>query len=147
MSTKYRTQPFFNGVSTFKSAFPGLEDATVEWRERRGPEDTRSGDLRKTAYRRGNFTQGVLPCSNPVCHEGGYQIDRLIAQMLRDGETQREGMMLCSGREVGEEVRRGPTRCTYRIDYQVSLAERAEREQAEPQRRTHHRRGRRRQGR
>jgi hypothetical protein len=144
MSTKYRTQPFFNGVSTFKCAFPGLDDATVEWRERRGPEDSKGGDVRKTGYRRGNFTHGVLPCSNPVCHEGGYQIDRLIAQMLRDGLTQQEGMMLCSGREVGEEVRRGPTRCTYRIDYQVSLAQRGEGEPIASASRSANRRGRRR---
>jgi hypothetical protein len=143
MSTKYRPNPFFNGVSTFKTAFPELSDATVEWKERRGPEDARGLDTRKTGFRRGNFTQGVLPCSNPACHEGGYQIDRLIAEMLREGETERTGVMLCSGREVGEEVRRGPIRCPYRIDYTVRLIPREESGPA-PQspRRQQHRRGR-----
>jgi hypothetical protein len=144
MSTKYRSNPFFNGVSSFKTAFPDLSDATVEWKERRGPEDTRGLDTRKTGFRRGNFTQGVLPCSNPACHEGGYQVDRLIAEMLREGETERRGVMLCSGREVGEEVRRGPIRCPYRIDYAVKLIPREESgpEPQQPQRRQHHRRGR-----
>lgn len=141
MSTKFRTNPFFNGVSSFKTAFPDLSDAIVEWKERRGPEDIRGLDARKTGFRRGNFTHGVLPCSNPACHEGGYQIDRLIADMLRDGQMERQGMMLCSGREVGEEVRRGPIRCPYRIDYSVKLTPREE-ETPSPQRKPQHRRGR-----
>lgn len=131
MSEKYRTNPFYNGVSTFKAAFPQLQDALVEWREKTGPEDERAGDLRKTGYRRGNFAQGVVPCSNPACHEGGYQLDRLIAEMLALGETEREGVMLCSGREVGEEVRRGPIRCPHRIAYRAVLTARSE---GEPER-------------
>lgn len=145
MSQKYRANPFYNGVSNFKSAFPDLSDATIEWRERRGPEDGKSADVRKTGFRRGNFSQGVLPCSNPACHEGGYQVDRLIAEMLKLGETEREGMMLCSGREVGEEVRRGPIRCPYRIDYTVTLVPKQEDAPERPPspRRSRHRRGRR----
>ena len=121
MSEKYRTNAFFNGVSQFRTAFPELQDAVVEWRERCGPEDEKQGDLRKTGFRRGNFTQGLAPCSNPACHEGGYQLDRLIADMLTVGETEREGMMLCSGREVAEEVRRGPVRCPHRIEFRAML--------------------------
>jgi hypothetical protein len=126
MSEKYRINPFFNGVSSFKTAFPTLSDALIEWRERRGPEDNRSGDLRKVGFRRGNFTQGVLACSNPDCHEGGYEIDRLVADMLRAGEMEREGLLLCSGRETGDEVRRGPVRCPYRIEYRAILTSKEE---------------------
>jgi hypothetical protein len=126
MSEKYRTTAFFNGVNTFRSAFPDLRDALIEWREKRSPEDERPGELRKTGFRRGNFTQGVLACSNPNCHEGGYEVDRLVDFMLRLQETRREGMMLCSGREVGEEVKRGPVRCPHRIAYRTTLELRAE---------------------
>lgn len=126
MSEKYRVNPFYNGVSTFKSAFPDLQDALIEWREMQGPEDELSGDIRKTGYKRGNFTQGVTPCSNPGCHEGGYQLDRLVADMLRLDEVEREGMMLCSGREVGGEVRRGPVRCPHRIVYKATLTHRTD---------------------
>ncbi len=142
MSDKYRTNPFYNGVSSFKTAFPDLSDALIEWRERTGPEDAKPGELRKTGFRRGNFTHGVISCSNSTCHEGGYEVDRLIAAMLREGETEREGMLLCSGREIGEEARRGPRRCTYRIDYRVTLTPRAETPAPEPQRRSRNRRGR-----
>jgi len=126
MSQKYRLTAFFNGVNSFKTAFPQLADATIEWRERRGPEDTSSADLRKTGFRRGNFTAGVLPCSNPGCHEGGYEVDKLLAFMLRYEETEREGLLLCAGREVAEEARRGPVRCPHRIEFKASLSQRAE---------------------
>lgn len=140
MSEKFRITPFYNGVSSFKTAFPVLGDALIEWRERRGPEDPRQGDLRKTGFRRGNFTRGLLPCSNPACSEGGYQVDRLIAEMLRLGETEREGMMLCAGREMGDETRRGPIRCPYRMEYRAILTpktepERPQKAQRPPQRR------------
>lgn len=140
MSEKYRTNPFYNGVSSFKAAFPDLQDALIEWRELRGAEDTRSGEARKTGYRRGNFTQGVLPCSNPACREGGYEVDRLIAEMLQLGQTERAGIVLCSGREIPEEGRRGPVRCRYRIDYKATLTPRSGEER--PDRGPHHRRGR-----
>lgn len=131
MSEKYRTNAFFNGVSTFKAAFPSLTDALVEWRERHGPEDSSGGDFRKLGFRRGNFTQGILPCSNPDCHEGGYQIDRLIAEMLTLGESERKGIMLCSGREIGDETRRGPVRCPHRIEYRATLTVKIEEQRPE----------------
>jgi hypothetical protein len=136
MSEKYRVNAFFNGVNTFKCAFPDLLDAQIEWRELRGPEDERQGEVRRTGFRRGNFTQGVIPCSNPSCHEGGYQIDRLVADMLRLDETEREGMMLCSGRETGEEVRRGPVRCPHRILFKAALSVRSAKSQADEDRRS-----------
>lgn len=143
MSEKYRATPFFNGVSTFKAAFPDLLDAVIEWRERRGPDDTSAAQVRKTGFRRGNFTQGVLPCSNPACHEGGYQVDRLIAEMVKLGETEREGVMLCSGRETNEEARRGPVRCPCRIEYTAILTPRSvEGPPPPPERRQYNRRGR-----
>ncbi|MGH2441853.1 MAG: hypothetical protein ACRDFX_01650 [Chloroflexota bacterium] len=125
MSEKYRSVAFYNGVSSFKTAFPDLQDALIEWREQKGPEDERAGDQRKTGFRRGNFSRGLIPCSNPACHEGGYQFDRLVAYILSSGELQREGTMLCAGREVAVETRRGPVRCPHRITYKATLTPRS----------------------
>ncbi|MGI8824675.1 MAG: hypothetical protein ACR2JC_03325 [Chloroflexota bacterium] len=129
MSVKFRLSGFYNGVNTFKAAFPQLSDALIEWRERSGPDDGSATELRKTGFRRGNFTQGVVPCSNAVCHEGGYELDKLIADMLRTGETEREGQLLCVGREVSEEGRRGPLRCRQRIEFKATLIPKADDEQ------------------
>lgn len=143
MSEKYRTNPFYNGVSTFKTAFPSVADAMIEWREQRGPEDEKPGELKKTGFKRGNFTHGMLPCSNPACHEGGYEIDKLVATMLRMEETEREGMMLCAGREIAEESRRGPVRCPHRIMYKSTVTLRSgEDDDQDRPRRPNYRRGR-----
>jgi hypothetical protein len=146
MSEKFRITPFFNGVTNFKNAFPDLGDASIEWSELTGPADERRGETRKTGFKRGNFTSGVLACSNPNCHEGGYQIDRLVADMLRAEEMEREGIMLCSGRETGEEVRRGPVRCPHRILFKAILSPRSEDSSPDDEprsgRRQQHRRGR-----
>jgi hypothetical protein len=135
LSVKYRLSAFYNGVNSFRAAFPDLNDAIIEWRETRGPDDETRGEFRKIGFRRGNFTQGLLACSNPACHEGGYQIDRLIAGMRALEETERTGVMLCSGREVNEEVRRGPVRCPYRIEFRAALTLRGEDEPEEQERR------------
>jgi hypothetical protein len=144
LSEKYRTNPFYNGVSTFKSAFPSVDDALIEWSERRGPEDEKPGELKKTGFKRGNFTQGMLPCANPACHEGGYEVDKLVATMLRLDETEREGMMLCAGREIAEESRRGPVRCPHRIMYKAAVTLRSGKDddRDRPARRPNYRRGR-----
>jgi hypothetical protein len=125
VAEKYRPNPFYNGVSSFKAAFPTVSDVLIEWQERRGPEDERQSDVKKTGFRRGNFTQGMIPCSNPACHEGGYEVDKLVASMLRENESTRSGMLLCAGREIAEESRRGPVRCPHRILYKATLSVRS----------------------
>ena len=140
MSDKFRLTNFYNGLNHFKTAFPQLSDALIEWRELKGPEDESKAEPRKTGYRRGNFTYGMIPCSNPACHEGGYEIDKLIAYMLRTEEMERQGTLLCVGREIGDEVRRGPVRCPHRIEYKATLSTRTEEDR--PPRRPQNRRGR-----
>jgi hypothetical protein len=58
-----------------------------------------------------------------------------VAHMLMTGETEREGVLLCSGRETGEEVRRGPVRCPHRIEYRAILTTRDEGEPQPPEKR------------
>lgn len=143
MSEKYRANAFYNGVSTFKAAFPTVADALIEWRERRGPEDEKAGDLKRTGFKRGNFTHGMIPCSNPACHEGGYEVDKLVASMLKEEETEREGMLLCAGREIAEESRRGPVRCPHRIMFHATVNLRTgDDDERDRPRRTNYRRGR-----
>lgn len=128
---RFRTAAFYNGLGSFKAAFPTLYDALVEWEELNGPDDSpRSRKSRKMGYRRGNFNRGLIPCGNDECWEGGYQIDRLIDEMLSMGETDRRGILYCSGRELPEEGRRNPGRCRHRISYHMTLSQRQRRHAA-----------------
>lgn len=121
---RFRTAAFFNGLGSFKAAFPTLFDALVEWEELSGPdEQPRNRNRRKMGFRRGNFNRGLISCGNDRCWEGGYQVDRLIEEMLSLDENERQGTLYCSGRELGEESRRA-SRCRHRIAYRVVLSKR-----------------------
>jgi len=127
---RFRTAAFYNGFGSFKAAFPSLFDAQIEWEELRGPDDQpRKRSRRKMGYRRGNFNRGLIPCGNEMCWEGGYQIDRLIEELLRLDETDRSGTLYCSGRELGEDSHRA-TRCSHRIQYRITLSKRHDRRAA-----------------
>jgi len=128
---RFRTSAFYNGLGSFKTAFPTLHDALIEWEELNGPEDkAKSGRRRKMGFRRGNFNRGLIQCGNDHCWEGGYQVDRLIEEMMSLGQSERQGTLYCSGRELRDETRRGPTRCRRRIRYKVTLSRRQSRRAA-----------------
>jgi hypothetical protein len=121
---RFRTSAFYNGLGSFKAAFPTLYDALVEWEELKGPDEkARNRNRRKMGFRRGNFNRGLIHCGNDYCWEGGYQVDRLIEEMISLGQSDRQGTLYCSGRELGEDSRRA-TRCRHRIAYKVALSQR-----------------------
>lgn len=121
---RFRTTAFYNGLGSFKAAFPTLHDALVEWEELKGPNvQPPKAYRRKMGFRRGNFNRGLIPCGNEVCWEGGYQVDRLIGEMLSLGEDDRQGVLYCSGRELAEDSHRA-SRCRRRINYRVTLTKR-----------------------
>lgn len=127
---RFRTSAFFNGLGSFKAAFPTLYDALIEWEELKGPsESPRNRNRRKMGFRRGNFNRGLIQCGNDHCWEGGYQVDRLITEMLSLNQNERQGVLYCSGRELGEDSRR-TTRCRNRIFYKVTLSQRQGRKAA-----------------
>lgn len=129
---RFRTSSFYNGFGSFKAAFPTLFDASIDWQESKGPDDTPSTrNRRKMGFRTGNFNRGLVNCGNTHCWEGGYQVDRLIEEMIQLGETEREGTLYCSGRELTEEAHRA-TRCRNRISYAIRLSHRDGDEQRSP---------------
>ena len=122
---RFRTSAFYNGLGSFKAAFPTLYDALIEWEELNGPDDKRkTRNKRKMGFRRGNFNRGLISCGNEKCWEGGYQVDRLIVEMMSLGQNERQGTIYCSGRELGDETRRSPSRCRHRIHYKATVSQR-----------------------
>ena|SRR5579862_3371413 len=127
---RFRTSAFYNGVGSFKAAFPSLFDALIEWEELvTSDEAPRNRNRRKMGFRRGNFNRGLIPCSDNACREGGYQVDRLIEEMLSLDETERSGVLYCSGRRLAEESQRA-SRCTHRISYRMTLTKRRDKRAA-----------------
>ena len=90
-----RDRRLFSELTTFEDAFPQLADAVVEYREEGKGASGTSG--RGAA---GDETlEGLIPCSNPGCRSGGFEVDRLFHEMLEKGETRREGVLACPGSE------------------------------------------------
>jgi len=82
----------------FVQAFPELDDAVAEWEEVvQGftEEGTRTGRsvMRVTT----GYFQGVIRCPNPECTRGGFEIERVLDEMVQKGEEAREGLLVCPG--------------------------------------------------
>jgi hypothetical protein len=105
----------------FEEAFPELEDALLEWQETcLSHAGTRAdaGEWIQAAYR-GGVLGGPFPCSNPLCREGGFELEHLFATMIQAGETTREGIAVCVGWEGEPGADRHP--CVHYASYRIAL--------------------------
>lgn len=85
--------------SDFEEAFPGLEDAIIEYRAARPggafQTDRPFPTTRLSLRKRGP----IMHCLNPNCRHGGYDIGALVREMLRTGELEHAGRVACVGKE------------------------------------------------
>ena len=90
-----RDRRLFSELATFEDAFPQLEDATVEYRE----EGKGATGTTARAAAADETLEGLIPCSNPACRAGGFEVDLLLHEMIRAGQAEREGVLACPGTE------------------------------------------------
>ncbi|HET7854796.1 MAG TPA: hypothetical protein VFM04_10115 [Candidatus Methylomirabilis sp.] len=102
----------------FLDAFPELRDAVVEY-------EISGRDIggATTSYGRtaigvlaGTF-QGRIPCPHPQCHGGGFEIERIVDQMVKARQEAREGVLVCPG-WIGDSDR---VPCVNSLSYTVVL--------------------------
>jgi hypothetical protein len=82
----------------FAEAFPDLREAIVEcegWSRDIGGATRSHGRFTMSALS-GTF-RGRITCPHPECHGGGFEIERLVDQMVRDRQESREGVLVCPG--------------------------------------------------
>jgi hypothetical protein len=77
--------------------FPELRDVAVTWAPL--PEPAAEQAMRHTA---GSW-RPVIPCDNPACRRGGFDLGPLVALMVSFREAEKAGLLVCSGWE-GEEL-------------------------------------------
>ena len=96
--------------------FPELRDAAVTWAPLPGPGD--EWEMRHTA---GSW-RPVIPCGNPACRGGGYDVGSLVEGMVSFREEAKSGLLVCSGWE-GEEIPdpAAGIPCVRSIRYRLSL--------------------------
>jgi len=103
-------------LGSFDEVFPELEDVVVEFVESDFLLETRSGTWHL------HWEGGLMPCGNPSCRRGGYEVDRIgIREMLRTGELQKEIKIYCGGDEGSPQGRRIGRRCQRSIEGTVTL--------------------------
>lgn len=90
-----RDRRLFSELATFEDAFPQLEDAIVEYREEGEGASGTTGRAAAAA----ETLEGLIPCSNPACRSGGFEVDLLFHEMIQAGQAEREGVLACPGTE------------------------------------------------
>jgi hypothetical protein len=90
-----REHRLFAQPATFEEAFPTLADARVEYRE----EGRGAGGEARVALASDDSLDGLIPCSNPHCKQGGFEIDLVFHEMIAALEESRQGALACPGTE------------------------------------------------
>lgn len=73
--------------------FPDLRDVAVTWVPL--PEHAAEQAMQHTA---GSW-RPVIPCDNPDCRGGGFDLSPLVALMVSFREVEKTGLLVCSGWE------------------------------------------------
>lgn len=102
----------------FAEAFPELADAVVDW-------EAWTRDLAEAGSSRGRFTmrvsagyfQGHIRCHHPECEGGGFEIERILDEMVQRREEAREGILVCAG-WIGD---RDQVPCVNSVTYRIDL--------------------------
>jgi hypothetical protein len=100
-----RSKRVFGRLAAFDEVFPELEDAVYEFVEKDFVFQKRKGTWHI------NGQGGVMPCGNPSCRRGGYELDRDIRQMLRAGVLTKTIDLTCRGDEGSPQGRKIGRRC------------------------------------
>jgi hypothetical protein len=101
-----------------------VEAATVEWEEYRHSGDelpAQSGAFSHSMRAAGGAFEPMLPCSNPGCQGGGFEILEAVEWMVGNRCKEKIGLLVCVGweRTKGRQTEQSP--CTRVIGYRIRL--------------------------
>lgn len=100
--------------------FPELADVAAAWTHLPGPGPER--EMRHTA----GTWQALIPCDNPACRGGGFDLVSVVQRMVSFQEADRAGILVCSGWEANEPPEAsGGIPCVRTIRYRLLLAYRS----------------------
>jgi len=112
-----RSRSVFGSLKPFDEVFPDVEDAGVEYTER-GEFDDKVRALQSFhSIKHG----GLIPCSNPLCRRGGFEIDEVLSAMRGSRQSEREGSLSCPGDEGSPKGRHSGKRCGNEIRYKLTV--------------------------
>ena len=109
---------------TFGDVFPSIEDIKVVVKL---GGDYGVSELNKGNHFRTNVTEYYIPCTNPMCHEGGLFFDNLIKMMVASNETRlQKDYIPCQGFEGSSNWNGRNHRCTNFFSVRIDIKYKSE---------------------
>jgi hypothetical protein len=110
-----RSRRVFGTLSSFDKVFPQLEDALVPFIEYELASEKRHGTHSLRTW------GGLMHCGNSRCRRGGYEVDRVVSEMIRENVTEKEFELRCPGDEGTPKGRKRGQNCYRSIKGKVTL--------------------------
>ena len=97
--------------------YPELADVAAVWALL-----SASGPAQEMRHAAGSW-RPLIPCDNPACRGGGFDLASVVDGMLSFRETEKAGILVCPGWEGDEGPEAGAgTSCVRTIRYRLMLA-------------------------
>lgn len=111
-----RSEPFLGTVTSFREAYPEVRSARLEV--------THHGDVdhesrRKRVYSR---VSSKIPCPNPLCRGGGYDLNTILMTLTHGKTTSYQSRWWCNGREGSLRTRARRYPCMNSVDVTIEIA-------------------------
>jgi len=119
-----RSKRVFGNLTTFEEAFPTIESATIpEYEVGEGvPTFFGVDESRSRTFGEGvPFTEGLIPCRNPRCRRGGYEVDDSVYEMVREKSNEKILERKCPGDEGSPKSRRPGRHCGNVLHYRLRI--------------------------
>jgi hypothetical protein len=96
-----RSEPFLGTVASFRQAYPEVRTLKLEVSHR--------GNVAHESQRRRVYSESRLPskipCPNPLCREGGYDLNTFLITLTLGRATSYQDTWWCNGREGSPRTR------------------------------------------
>ena len=108
---------------TFGKLFPSIKSLTLSGKEHGDFPDILSIPLerRSTLHYTESSLPAKIPCSNPRCQQGGYELQWTIDAIVRSQDTHYEKAFHCGGHEGSPQGKRKGDSCCNYIEIKVEL--------------------------
>jgi hypothetical protein len=105
-------------------SFPDLKSVVIEWEDHvsaRGDAPGTDGAYSHSLRGSGGKMEGLVPCPNPRCRSGGFEVGFLVDLMVSERADERIGVLVCIGWEQGDDDTGKREPCTRAIRYRIRL--------------------------
>jgi len=112
------SRPFLGTVGSFKEAYPSVKTLRLFARQR--------GEIGRPWQQEQTFSEhnlpSTIPCANPLCQQGGYDLNGILITITHAKETEYKTTLYCGGHEGSPKGRRKGDPCSNSVDIELSVS-------------------------